>query len=353
MHRFLKSWCIRHLGDSQIFVLFVLLSLGFVVVLGLGQWLAPLLAGLIIAYLLEGVVQALQRLHIPRKWSVYAVFLGFILSLIVLFLIILPILGRQLQQAVYELPRMVLLAQSFLLQIPEHYPQWVTEAQIRYVMDGLRALTMSLGQHVLSLAFASLRQIAHIGVYMIIVPLTVFFLLKDKEQILAWLQGFLPAEIGLTQQVWLEVNQRMAAYIRGKLLEIVIVWGVCYLTFLWFGLKYPLLLSLLVGVSVIIPLVGAIVVTLPVAAVALFQWGWSQDTLYLLLAYTVIQQLDGNVLVPVLFSEVVQLHPIAIISAVIVFGQLWGIWGVFFAIPLATLINAVIHTRSVSPVATD
>ena len=60
-------------------------------------------------------------------------------------------------------------------------------------------------------------------------------------------------------------------------------------------------------------------------------------------AYLVIQALDGNVLVPLLFGEVVSLHPIAIIVAILVFGGLWGFWGVFFAIPLATLVNAVIR----------
>jgi putative permease len=58
-------------------------------------------------------------------------------------------------------------------------------------------------------------------------------------------------------------------------------------------------------------------------------------------AYGVIQLLDGNVLVPLLFSEAVNLHPVAIIVAVLFFGGIWGVWGVFFAIPLATLVSAI------------
>ena len=61
-----------------------------------------------------------------------------------------------------------------------------------------------------------------------------------------------------------------------------------------------------------------------------------------MIAYLVIQALDGNVLVPLLFSEVVDLHPIAIIVAVLVFGGIWGFWGVFFAIPLATVVQSVL-----------
>jgi len=92
----------------------------------------------------------------------------------------------------------------------------------------------------------------------------------------------------------------------------------------------------------VIPYIGAAVVTLPIAAIAFFQWGWSPEFWYILVAYGIIQALDGNVLVPLLFSEVVNLHPVAIIIAVLVFGGLWGFWGVFFAIPLATLVQAVL-----------
>jgi len=103
------------------------------------------------------------------------------------------------------------------------------------------------------------------------------------------------------------------------------------------------LLATLVGLSVVIPYIGAAAVTVPIAAIAFFQWGWSADFWYILVAYGVIQALDGNVLVPLLFSEVVNLHPVAIIIAVLVFGGVWGFWGVFFAIPLATLVQAVLR----------
>ncbi len=109
------------------------------------------------------------------------------------------------------------------------------------------------------------------------------------------------------------------------------------------GLQYALLLATMVGLSVVIPYVGAAVVTLPIAIIAWFQWGWSPEFGWILLAYGVLQALDGYLLVPLLFSEVVNLHPIAIIIAILVFGGLWGFWGVFFAIPLATLVSAVLN----------
>ena len=108
------------------------------------------------------------------------------------------------------------------------------------------------------------------------------------------------------------------------------------------GLQYAALLATLVGLSVLIPYIGAAVVTLTIALVGFLQWGWGWDFVQLMIAYAIIQALDGNVLVPLLFSEAVNLHPVAIIVAILVFGGLWGFWGVFFAIPLATVVQAVL-----------
>lgn len=106
-------------------------------------------------------------------------------------------------------------------------------------------------------------------------------------------------------------------------------------------LRYAVLLGVLVGLSVLIPYIGAAVVTIPVCVVALFQWGLATEFWYVFIAYAIIQTLDGNVLVPLLFSEAVNLHPLMIIVAVLFFGGVWGFWGVFFAIPLATLVKAL------------
>ncbi|WP_455198956.1 AI-2E family transporter, partial [Kaarinaea lacus] len=122
-----------------------------------------------------------------------------------------------------------------------------------------------------------------------------------------------------------------------------LVGATTYIAFVMMGLNYAALLGALVGLSVIIPYIGAVVVTIPVALIAFFQWGWGSEFAYLMVAYGIIQALDGNVVVPLLFSEAVNLHPVAIIVAVLLFGGLWGFWGVFFAIPLATLVKAVLN----------
>ena len=179
-------------------------------------------------------------------------------------------------------------------------------------------------------------------VYLILMPLMVFFFLKDKSVIVAWVQRFLPEDRRLAAQVWADVDTQIGNYVRGKFIEVVIVWAATYVTFALMGLQFSMLLGALVGLSVVIPYVGAVVVTFPVTIIAYFQWGFTSEFAYLMVAYAIIQALDGNVVVPLLFSEVVDLHPIAIVTAVLVFGGLWGFWGVFFAIPLATLVQAVL-----------
>jgi putative permease len=232
--------------------------------------------------------------------------------------------------------------QSLLLHLPEQYPAFITEQQVEDIMTGLRREITGLGQQVFSLSLASVFNIIAVLIYVILVPVLVFFFLKDKKRIIDWMTSYLPHERGLSTRVWHDVNAQISNYVRGKVWEILIVGAVTYATFSLMGLQYALLLATLVGLSVIIPYIGAAVVTIPIALIAWFQWGWSAEFAYIMIAYGVIQALDGNVLVPLLFSEVVDLHPIAIIVAVLVFGGIWGLWGLFFAIPLATLVQAVL-----------
>ena len=138
------------------------------------------------------------------------------------------------------------------------------------------------------------------------------------------------------------MDTQISNYVRGKAIEILICGVVTYIGFAVMGVNYAALLAVLVGVSVVVPYIGAVVVTVPVALVAYFQFGWGSEFMWVMVVYGIIQGLDGNVLVPLLFSEAVNLHPVAIIIAVLVFGGFWGVWGVFFAIPLATLVKAVI-----------
>lgn len=89
---------------------------------------------------------------------------------------------------------------------------------------------------------------------------------------------------------------------------------------------------------------GVVVISVPVAILGYLQFGFDNTYYTLMFTFTLIQIIDGNVVVPLLFSEAVNIHPLAIIIAVLFFGGLWGVWGIFFAIPLATLVQAVLNS---------
>lgn len=340
--KIVSEWFRRFAADPQAVVLVMILVAGTGVILFMGRMLAPVLAAIIIAYLLEGLVERLQHLGLPRLPAVLVVFTLFCGFVLVLVIGLLPLITRQLTQLVQQLPNMILKGQELLLDLPARYPRFITEEQVRTIIASLRAEIANFGQVVLSWSLASVVGFITIAIYLFLVPLLVFFFLKDKNRILDWFRGFLPIHYSLTKQVWHEVDLQIGNYVRGKFWEILIVWSVSYATFAYMNLQFAMLLGFMVGLSVLVPYIGAAVVTLPIALVGYFQWGLGLDFYWLMGAYAVIQFLDGNVLVPVLFSEVVDLHPIAIIVAVLVFGGLWGFWGLFFAIPLATLLQAVL-----------
>ena len=339
----LRDWYDRYISDPQVVILAVLLVTGFVIMLTLGSMLTPVLAGVVIAYLLDGVVEKCYRLGAPRMSAVVLVFILFMTVFVFTLLWLLPRLSYQLTQLVQELPRMVIKGQDLLLQLPEKYPHLFTEEQVREIIAEIRTDITAWGQHVLTLSLPAVFGLMSIMVYLILVPVLAFFFLKDKDSILGWFSASLPVQRRLVDEVASDVNRQVSNYVRGKVWEIFIVGMAAYTTFSLLDLNYALLLATIVGLSVIIPYIGAAVATLPVALIGWFQWGWSPEFGWLLFIYGVLQALDGYLLVPLLFSEVVNLHPVAIIIAILVFGGLWGFWGVFFAIPLATLVNAVLN----------
>ncbi|HSG10773.1 MAG TPA: AI-2E family transporter [Gammaproteobacteria bacterium] len=335
------EWYHRYVSDPQVVILAVLLAAGSIIMLTLGQMLAPVLAGVVIAYLLDGVVEKLNRMGMPRLPAVVLVFLVFMTFVVFAVLWLAPRLSEQVTQLVRQLPDIITHGQNVMLQLPEKYPNLFTEEQVKELGASIRTEITELSQRILSLSVPAVTGLIALLVYIILVPVLSFFFLKDKYHIFAWFSQRLPQQRRLVDAVASDVNVQVANYVRGKVWEIFIVGAAAFATFSLMGLQYALLLSTMVGLSVIIPYIGAAVVTVPVAMIAWFQWGWSADFGWVLFAYAVLQALDGNLLAPLLFSEVVNLHPVAIIVAILVFGGIWGFWGVFFAIPLATLVQAV------------
>ena len=309
----------------------------------MGSILAPVLASIVIAYFLQGGIRLLQRWRCPRMISYLSVYILFLALFMASFILLLPLVWKQFVNLFNDLPGMLQQGKGTLLQLMQQYPDYFSQEQMNIIIANLMPNIQSWGKTVLTASLSSIPGVIAWIIYLVLVPLLVFFFLKDSTKLIEWFGRFLPRERSLLKQVWSEMDTQLGNYIRGKVTEIIVV-GVCtYLVFLYYGLSYSVLLASLVGLSVVIPYVGAVVVTIPVVLVAFIQWGWTPEFAYLFIAYLVVQGLDGNLLVPLLFSEAVNLHPVAIVLAILVFGAMWGFWGVFFSIPLATLIKAVLN----------
>ena len=335
------NWFNRYFSRPDAIFLILALLVIMVVFYSLAGALAPVLTGLVIAFLLQGLVQRLQGMGCPRLLAISIAMVVFLGSVLTIVLLVVPLIWQQAASLLALAPSLLEMLRDGLSNFSELFPEFITEEQIRGVVNESSKELGNLSAFLLESAFSQVFSLFGLLIYLVLVPISVFFLLKDKEALIAHLLSLLPSERPLLDAVGLEMNAQLGNYVRGKVIEIILVGGVSYIAFLFFGLNYAALLGVLVGISVLIPFIGAAIVTLPVFMIAVLQFGWSLELGWVMLAYAVIQFLDGNVLVPLLFSEAVDLHPITIIVSVLAFGGLWGLWGVFFAIPLATLIKAI------------
>jgi len=341
--RFFSESFKRFLPNSQAVSLAIILIVSFILIYSLSNLLMPVFASIVLAYLLEGLVGKAENYGMPRLPAVLMVFSCFMASLGFLLFYLMPLVSQQAVELIQHIPDIINSAKNGIMRLPEKYPKLISESKIQQMMFAVQSELLTYGQNVLSLSAASLMGLVSAMIYLFLAPMMVFFFLKDKALLISWFLQFMPRNRNLTVHVWEEVDIQIGNYVRGKFAEIFILWFVSYATFATMGLNYAMLLAVLMGVQAIIPYIGATLVTFPVLGVAYFEWGLSGDEfMYLVIAYSIIQALDGVVLVPVLFSEAVNLHAIAIIVAILFFGGLWGFWGVFFAIPLATVVKAVL-----------
>lgn len=352
MLRILKGLAHKYFSDEEAVVLFLLLVGATLVIVWLGHMLAPVIASAIIAFILQGLVTRLTSKGVPGFLAVILVFLLFMGVLIGFLLGMLPLLWTQMTSLAGEAPRMFKELQAYVEVLPQEYPELISISSIENVYQQVTSEVAGFTQWLVSFSLSSIPDLMALLIYVVLVPILVFFFLKDRAKLLGAVGSTLPRQRPMMRQIWDEVNRQSANYVRGKAVEILIVGGVTFIAFRVLGMPYAALLSLLVGLSVVIPYIGAAVVTVPVALIGLFAFGWGSDFIWVMVIYGIIQGIDGNVLVPVLFSEVNNLHPVVIIIAVLFFGGIWGLWGVFFAIPLATLLKAVfsawpVHRRAI------
>jgi putative permease len=338
MSDFFNKFFERFFSNEESVYFAILLVSSFVFILLFGNVLLPVFISLVIAFLLNGLMVTLISFNFSRRISIsitLLVFFSFYMSLFTA----LPSLGAQINNLLQNLPTIVASFQETLSNMNNF-----SEADIELIFSNLSSQISNLLSSALGQLAGTVSLMFNAILYAIMIPLMVFFFLKDKEELLPLAGSVLPKDNDFMRTVFTEMNGQLFNYVTGKFIEMLIVSTASYIVFVFLGLPYAVLIAILVGLSVIIPIFGAILVTIPVVLIGLYEWGLTENFYWLLGLYLVIQMLDGNVLVPLLFSNRNNLHPVVIIIAVLFFGGIWGFWGLFFAIPLATFIKAIINS---------
>ena len=340
MFDYLKGFFRNYFYEEEQFAALFLLIITGILLYFIGSTITPIFVSILIAYLLNGVMNFFERKNYSKKIAFYFSFTIFLVFYLIV-LVSLPYVTGQIASLINELPAIVAFVQNLFDNLIIRYPNFFTTEQVEEIFASSTSFIPSIAEQVLIQLNTGFSAIMNALIFLILTPILVFFFLKDKSEMLSYVTYFLPNKRILLSQIWSDLNIQLFGYVRGKALEMIIVGSVTTLAFLILGVNYSVILGILVGMSVLIPLFGAILVTIPVVAIGLFQWGLDTPFFIFLFVYLLIQILDGNVLFPLLMGNEVNLHPVLIILAILVFGGIWGFWGLLLAVPIATLIRAV------------
>lgn len=357
-----KNWYLRHFSTPGT-IEFALVLLCIFLIVYYFMWLVgPLVVALCIAYCLDGVVRFLTRkCYMSRTVASSVTMLFFIgLSVSILVFVVPKLLqqGSQFYQTLQSISAQNISTEKgedfdsivtsnilpFVENLPDPLPSMMTEGEIKELVNKARlALISNVSNIFNNQIMPSVVNVMSFLVYLVIVPIFTFLMLSNKSQLQSrFVTYILPSNQRIIHEFWPQLTKQIEGYMRGKLIHITIVSIVNTVAFISFGLHYAILLGIGVGLSVVIPYVGAVIITIPILLVSVFQFGFGYTLVWLLAVYIIIQLLDSNVLTPMLFSKAMNLDAFSILASILIFGGLWGFWGVFFSIPLATFIRTII-----------
>ena len=313
----------------------------FIVISFFGSVLTPFMISIVVAYLLVGLQKKIQSYNVNAEFSINYYFYYFYSYRCSLSDLVGSIAIYSASSLCLDVPNLFNNFLDFISDLPAKFPDLVSSDQIAIFFQAVSEEIAFIAQNIVKSSISGIQSTITILLYIILFPILVFFFLFDRKNIIDGFLKIIPGKREMFTDIWAEMDVQLSNYVRGKTIEIFIVGVVAAIIFSSLGLKYSALLSVLVGLSVIIPYVGAFLVTIPVVIVGLLQFGLDTQFYILIGLYLLLQALDGNLLVPLIFSETVKLHPVIIILAVFIFGSMFGFWGVFFSIPIATFIKAV------------
>lgn len=337
--------------DAQKWLLLTCLFLAAWLLYLLAPVLTPFLVSALLAYLGDPLVDRLEKLKLSRTLAVVLVFAFMLFAGLLLLLILAPLLHEQLNELLARIPLMIPWIQDVVIP-------WLSRTfKIEVDAIGLDALKKVLAgnwQDIGNILGLVLGKVGHSGqiifawlAYFLLVPVVTFYLLRDWDIIVAGVHDLLPRRYeALASKLVRECDAVLAEFLRGQLL-VMLALGLMYSLGLWIvGLEFALLVGMLAGLLSFVPYLGAIVGIGIAGVLAFMQFQDVIHLIYVALVFAIGQGIEGMLLSPVLVGDRIGLHPVAVIFAVMAGGQLFGLFGVLLALPVAAVIVVFLrHVR--------
>jgi predicted PurR-regulated permease PerM len=337
-------------------VFFALLLAGiFALLRGIGGVLTPVAAALVLSYLLDPVVEWMQkRLRINRGWGTLVLFLVALLLLVVVILLVVPLMVRQIHTFVEAVP-------AYVQRIQEMAVPWVETTFGIDVPDSFNAISSRFGDNVKELGSKVLGPLGGVakmtaGAFswlatMLLVPIFTFYFLPNFDGIVCGAERLIPRRyVPTVRETAGEIDRVLAAWIRGQL-TVVTILAILYSVGLSIvGVKMAVLIGTLTGCLAFIPYVGVAVGVITTVVVSLLEHqGFNLSQLAGAgVVFAVVQALEGMVLTPYLVGGKVGLGPVGVLLALMLFGNLFGFVGVLIAVPTAAALVVIIRRAMVA-----
>ncbi len=313
--------------------------------------LAPFLFAAILAYILDPLVEKLTRRRVPRTLSVVLVMLLLLLLFAAFVLIVVPLLYKETRLLMEKLP-------GFVDWMNARAVPWLRDKagiDLQLDADSLKQMAREAFAQNEGLAKSLLRSLGLGGLAVVaflanllLLPVVLFYLLRDWNGLLASFDALIPRRVHAKAVAMAgEIDSVLAEWLRGQLL-VVLIMSTYYVTALWIArLDFALPVGLITGFAVIVPYVGIALGLVLATVAALLQFDSLSGVLWIWLAIGIGQVLEGTVITPLIVGERIGLHPVAVILALLAFGQVFGFFGVLLALPAsAVLLVALRHLRA-------
>ncbi len=307
--------------------------------------LVPVAFALFLSFALRPFVSLLERAGVPRVLAILLILFVIVGGIA---LLVINVTG-QLNQFFAALPRYQARIRELVSQITDFVNRLRERMGSILPEDsrGVREVKVTGSQLDATRAvFTQLGETLGVLLYAASVPFLTFFMLKDREKFNRVLAGIFTRNERLGEaDVTGAISRTMTAYALGLAFVIMIMAGVTTLALMVLRIDYYYVLGPVAGIAILLPYVGVIFATLPAVAVAYFQYD-GEKALLVLLVYSLLQFLEGNVLTPFIVGGKVRLFPLTVMISFIFWGTLWGIPGAILAVPLTSAIKVVCeHVR--------